>query len=94
MRYGSGYVPEGDLALHYVDYGGEEEPVVALEGLVENDTSSMGSRPFSVRISACCCSRFAAAATATGRLLSSIGGATIYAICAVSSMCSTSLVSP
>jgi pimeloyl-ACP methyl ester carboxylesterase len=36
VRYRDGYVTLADMRLHYVDYGGSGEPVVALPGLFQN----------------------------------------------------------
>jgi pimeloyl-ACP methyl ester carboxylesterase len=36
VTYRDGYVSLSDIRLHYVDYGGTGEPVVALHGLVQN----------------------------------------------------------
>jgi esterase len=36
VSYRDGYVTLSDVRLHYVDYGGTGEPVVALHGLVQN----------------------------------------------------------
>ena len=40
-----GYVTVGDVKLHYVDYGGAGEPVVALHGLVQNAHAFDGIAP-------------------------------------------------
>jgi len=44
-RYEDGYVTVGDVLLHYVDYGGAGEPVVALHGLVQNAHAFDGIAP-------------------------------------------------
>ena len=43
-RYEDGYVTVGDIKLHYVDYGGTGEPVVALHGLVRGARSDVVPR--------------------------------------------------
>lgn len=43
--YQDGYVSLPGLRLHYVDYGGEGEPVVALHGLIQNAHAFDGIAP-------------------------------------------------
>ena len=47
-RYEDGYVAAGDVKLHYVDYGGTGEAVVALHGLVQNAHAFDGIAPILV----------------------------------------------
>jgi esterase len=48
MTYKDGYVTLGGVKLHYVDYGGRGEPVVALHGLVQNAHAFDGIAPILV----------------------------------------------
>jgi pimeloyl-ACP methyl ester carboxylesterase len=48
VGYEDGYVTVGEMTLHYVDYGGTGEPVVALHGLVQNAHAFDGIAPILV----------------------------------------------